>query len=72
MRFDVLVREGMHQQATGILIATARESPQTAHEALRKGLEGLGQALVTQSAEQPNGRFLFVWIFLLSQHNCER
>ena len=66
MRFDVLVREGMHQQATGILIATARDNPQTAHEALRKGLEGLGQALVTQSAEQPNGGFLFVLTSLVS------
>eukprot|EP00802_Teleaulax_amphioxeia_P001771 Tamp_01773.p1 GENE.Tamp_01773~~Tamp_01773.p1 ORF type:complete len:978 (-),score=217.46 Tamp_01773:562-3495(-) len=55
MRFDVLVREGMHQQATGILVTAARDNAQTAHEALRKGLEGLGQSVVAQASEQSPG-----------------
>jgi len=55
MRFDVLVREGMHQQATGILISAARDNPAVAHEALRKGLEGLGQQIVVHVSQPPNG-----------------
>ncbi len=64
MRFDVLVREGMHQQATGILVAAARDNPQMAHEALRKGLEGLGPSVVAQASEQSAGlmKSLMPWL----------
>ena len=55
MRFDVLIREGMHKEATGILIAAARDHPQAAHESLRKGLEGLGQTVITDAVNQPGG-----------------
>jgi hypothetical protein len=64
MRFDVLVREGMHQQATGILVAAARDNAQMAHEALRKGLEGLGPSVVAQASEQSAGlmKSLMPWL----------
>ena len=55
MRFDVLIREGMHKEATSILIAAARDHPQAAHESLRKGLEGLGQTVITDAVNQPGG-----------------
>jgi hypothetical protein len=55
VRFDVLVREGMYQQATGILIAAARENQQGAYEALRKGLDGLTPPVLVSAAQQPNG-----------------
>ena len=61
VRFDVLVREGMYQQAMGILMAAARENPQGAYEALRKGLDGLTPLVLVSAAQQPNGIVCGVW-----------
>jgi hypothetical protein len=36
-------------------MAAARENPQAAHEALRKGLEALGQKIVKEIFSEPNG-----------------
>ena len=60
IRFDVLVREGMHVEATGILISAARERPQPTFEALRKALEGLGSEIVKQDAQQSDGESCLV------------
>jgi len=52
MRFEVLAREGLHSQATSILVSTARDNPQLAHTALKVGLEALGSQLHRPHTQQ--------------------
>ena len=51
-------------------MAAARENPQAAHEALRKGLEALGQKIVKEIFSEPNGMscVYIIWIYTYILH----
>jgi len=60
VRFEVLVRDGLHSRAAAILASVAEEDVNAAVNAVKNGLEALG----TDVIKQPNGIIDAIWPWL--------